>query len=73
MAIWYFLLVVWSNNMSSLRHFFDTTTFAVYVIACRMPNREKSFIFEKQLRLKTTDTFPSMYTHIVVNTCHIGW
>jgi len=47
MAIWYFLLVVCSNNMSSLRHFFDTTTFAVYVIACRMPNREKSFIFLK--------------------------
>ena len=29
------------------------------------------FIFGKQLQLKTTDTFPFMYTHSVVNMCHI--
>jgi len=32
---------------------------------------KKSVIFGKQLQLKTIDTFPSMYTHSVVNTCHI--
>jgi len=36
-------------------------------------NLEKSFIFGKQLRLKTTDTFPFTYTHNVVNMCHIHW
>jgi len=74
-ATWYFLLVVCSNNVSISRHFFDTTTFMVYVTACRAPNLEKSIIFGEQLRLKTIDTFPSMYTHSVSNrpTCHIHW
>jgi len=59
-----------SNNMSILHHFFDTTTttFTVYVTACWVPNLEKSVIFGKELRLKTIDTFPSMYTHDIVNT-----
>ena len=60
-----------SNNVSISRHFFDTTTFIMYVTACRAPNLEKSVIFGKQLRLKTIDTFPSMYTHCVSNTCYI--
>ena len=62
-----------SNNVSISCHFFDTTTFRVYVTACRAPSLEKSVSFGKQLRLKTIDTFPSMYTHSVVNTCHIHW
>jgi len=62
-----------SNNESISCHFFDTTTFRVYVTACRVPNLEKSVTFGKQLRLKTIDTFPSMYTHSIVNTCHIHW
>jgi len=53
--------------------FVDSTTFTVYVIACRAPNIEKSFICGKQLRLKTIDIFPSMCAHSVVNTCHIHW
>ena len=66
-----FLLVVCSNNVSISRHIFDTSTFSVYVTVCRAPNLEKSSTFGKQLRLKTIDTFPSMYTHNVVNVCHI--
>ena len=62
------VVVVFSNNVSVSCHFFDTTTFRVYVTACRAPNLEKSVIFGKQLRVKTIDTFPSMYTHSVVNT-----
>jgi len=58
-------------SVSISRHFFYTTTFTVYVTACKAPNLEKSVIFGKQLQLKTIDTFPSMYTHCVVNTCHI--
>ena len=56
------------NNVSILHHFFDTTTFTVYVTAGRGPNLE---IFGKQLRLKIADTFQFTYTHNVVNTCHI--
>ena len=41
--------------------------------AWKGPNVEKSFIFRKQLWLKTTDTFSFMYIHNVVNTCHIHW
>jgi len=33
----------------------------------------KFVIFGKQLRLKNVDTFPSMYTYSVSNTCHIHW
>ena len=33
---------------------------------------KKTFIFAKQLRLKTIDTSPFMYIN-VVNTCHIHW
>jgi len=36
-------------------------------------SRFLSFIFGKQLRLKTTHTCLFMYTHSVVNTCHIYW
>ena len=53
-------MMVCSNNVSLSRHFFDTTTFTVYVTARRVPNHEKSVIFGKQLRLKTVDTFPSV-------------
>ena len=66
-----YMLVVCSNNVSIWCHFFDTTSFRVYVIACRAPNLEKSSFLEKKLRLKTIDIFPSMCTHSVVNTCHI--
>ena len=59
------------SGMSISRHFFDTTTFRVCVIACRAPHLEKSVILEKQLRLKTIDTFPSMYTHSLVITYRI--
>ena len=75
-AIWFFLLVVRSNNVSILHHFFDTTTFTLYVtrwLPVRGPNLKKSFIFGKQRRLKTADTFSFMYTHKVVNMCHIHW
>jgi len=51
--------------VSILNHFFDTTTLTVYVSTCRGPNLEKSFIFGKQMRLKTTDNVPCrlyMYT-----------
>jgi len=52
-----------SNNVSVSRHFFDTTTFTVYVTACRVPYLEKSVkVFGKQLRLKTIDTFIHVYT-----------
>jgi len=55
-----------------MRHLFDSTSYTVHDCLSRAPNLEKSFIFEKkQSRLKTVDTFPSMYTHSVVNTCHI--
>ena len=63
--------LVCSNSVCLSRHFFDTATFTVCVTACRAPNLEKSFTFGKQLRLKTVHTFPSMYAHSVVNTCHI--
>jgi len=59
-----------SNMCLSCVYFFDTATFMVYVTDCRAPTLEKSFIFEKQLRLRTIDTFPFMYTHSVVNKCH---
>ena len=36
--------------------------------ACRGTDLEKSFIFGKQLRSKTTDNFQLVYTHNVVNT-----
>ena len=36
-------------------------------------NLEKSFIFWKQLRLKTTDTFPVMYTNNIDNMCNTHW
>ena len=36
--------------------------------ACRGTNLEKSFIFGKELRSKTTDNFQLVYTHNVVNT-----
>jgi len=39
--LYFFLLVVCSNNVSILRHFFDTTTFRVYVTACRVPNLKR--------------------------------
>jgi len=38
------------------------------VTACRGTNLEKSFIFGKQLRSKTTDNFQLVYTRNVVNT-----
>ena len=60
-----------SNSVSYLAPFLDITTFRVYVTACRAPNLEKSVILGKQLRLKTIDTFPSMYTQCVVNMCRI--
>jgi len=60
-----------SNNVSISCHFYDTNTFRVYVTACRAPNLEKSVIFGKQLQLKTIDSFPSMYTYSISNTCHI--
>ena len=47
-----------SNNVSITRHFFDATTFRVYVTACRAPNLEKSVIFGKQLRLKIIPCVP---------------
>jgi len=64
---------VYSNNVSILHNFFDTTTFTVYATACRGagPNFETYFIFRKQLRLKTTYTFLFMHTHKVSNTCHV--
>ena len=66
--------MVFSNNVSILHHFFDTTTFTVYVTACKGgANLEKSFIFWKQLRLKTTDTFPLMYTKNIDNMCNTHW
>ena len=61
--------VLCSNNVSISHHFSYYQFYGTYVIACRGPNLEKSFIFGKQLRLKTIDTFPFMYTHDVVNTC----
>ena len=64
-------VVVCSNNVSISHSFCDTTIFTLNVTACRGPNLEISFIFGKQLRLKTIDTFPFMYTHNVLNTCHI--
>jgi len=70
LAIWYFLLVVCSINVSILCHFFDTTT---YVTACRGANLEKSFIFAEQLRLKTIDNFSFMCAHNAVNMRHIHW
>jgi len=64
-----YLLVVCSNNVSVLHYFFDATTFTGYVTARRGRTRniEKSFIFRKHLRMKTTETFSFMYTHNVVN------
>jgi len=47
-ALWYFLLVVCSNNVSISHCFFDTTTFTLYVNAYRERNHEKLFIFGKQ-------------------------
>ena len=47
-------------------YFFDTTTFTVYVTACRGPNLEKSFIIGKQLRLKTKYTFLHMQLTLVI-------
>ena len=61
--------MVCSNNVTIVCHFFHTATFTVYVTASRAPNLKKSFMFGKQLRLKTIDTFPSMYTLSIVNTC----
>ena len=52
-----------SNNVSILHTFFDTTTFTVYVTVCKGRNLEKSFIFGKQLQLKTIDNFPFTYAH----------
>ena len=73
MAIWYLLLLLCSNNMSILHHFFDTNTFMMYVTVRGVPNLEKSSIFRKQLRLKDTHTFLFMYTHNVTNRFHIHW
>jgi len=39
-------LVVCSNNVSVSCHFFDTTTFTVYVTACMAPNLEKSTVIK---------------------------
>jgi len=62
--------MVCSNNAYISHNFVHTTTFTVYVTACRGSNLEKSFIIEKQLWLKTTDTLPFIYTHNVVNTSY---
>jgi len=69
LAIWYFLLVVCSINVSILCHFFDTTN---YVTACRgLTLKTRSFC--KQLRLKTIDNFSFMCAHNAVNMRHIHW
>ena len=48
--------MIYSNSVSISCHFFDTTPYTVYVTDYRASNLEKSFVFEKQLRLKTIDT-----------------
>jgi len=60
-------------GVSILHYFFDTTTFTMYMTACRARNLEKSFIFEKTVAIKDYRYFPSMHTHNVVNMCHIHW
>jgi len=42
----------------------------VYVTASGGANLGKSFIFRKQMRLKTTNAFPFVYAHNVVNTSY---
>jgi len=67
-----FLLVVYTNNASISRHFFHTTSFTVYVTACRGPNLETSFIFRKTIAIKDHRYFLiHVYTHSEVDTCHV--
>ena len=49
--------MVCSNNVSISSHFFDSTTFKVYVTACRAPNLEKSH-FWKTVAIKDHKYFP---------------
>jgi len=46
--MYYFLLVVCSNNDSNLYRFRDITTFTVYMTCCDL---EKSLIFEKTIEI----------------------
>ena len=62
------LLLVCSNNVCISRHFFDTTTFRMY---CMWLLVGRLTLKSLSVTIKDHDTFPSMYTHSVSNTCHI--
>jgi len=61
-----FLLVIRSNNVSILHRFRDIITFTLYVTTYDL---EKSFAFNKTVKLQATFALQFTCKQIVVNTC----